>query len=137
MSNFKPAHLERVVAATGVTPDVNQINLNPYALRTASVAANAAHGAVTESWSPIKPAAMLAEPAVVTAAREHGVTPAQVVLRWHTQHGYVPIPKSADPRRQAENLAIFDFTLSAAQVAAIDALDRGEAHVTDSDSFGH
>lgn len=136
-SNFKPAHLERIVAATGVVPDVNQINLNPYALRTASVAANASHGTVTESWSPIKPASMLAEPAIVAAAEAHGVTPAQAVLRWHTQHGYVPIPKSADARRQAENLAIFEFTLTDAEVAAIDALDRGEEHVTDSDEFGH
>ncbi|WP_425956260.1 aldo/keto reductase [Xylanimonas sp. McL0601] len=136
-SNFKPAHLERIVAATGVVPDVNQINLNPYALRSASVAANAEHGTVTESWSPIKPASVLAEEPVTAAAAAHGATPAQVVLRWHTQHGYVPIPKSANPARQAENLAVFGFTLTDAEVAAIDALDRGEAHVTDSDSFGH
>ncbi|QAY68948.1 aldo/keto reductase [Xylanimonas protaetiae] len=137
MSNFKPAHLDRVVAATGVAPDVNQINLNPYAQRAASVAANAALGTVTEAWSPIKPASMLAEPAIVRAAEAHGVTPAQVALRWSTQHGYVPIPKSADPVRQAQNLAVFDFTLSDDEVAAIDALDRGEAGVTDSDVFGH
>ena len=136
-SNFKPAHLDRIVAATGVVPDVNQINLNPYALRTESVAANAAHGTVTESWSPIKPASMLAEPAIVAAADAHGVTPAQVVLRWHTQHGYVPIPKSSHPARQAQNLAIFGFTLTDAELAAIDALDKGESHVTDSERFGH
>ncbi len=136
-SNFKPAHLERIVAATSVVPDVNQINLNPYATRTASVAANASHGTVTESWSPIKPASMLAEPAIVAAAEAHGVTPAQAALRWNAQRGYVPIPKSADPQRQAENLAIFDFTLTDAEMAAIDALDRGEENVTDSDEFGH
>ncbi|ACZ31632.1 aldo/keto reductase [Xylanimonas cellulosilytica DSM 15894] len=136
-SNFKPAHLDAIVAATGVVPDVNQINLNPYATRSASVAANAAHGTVTESWSPIKPHRMLAEPAITAAAQAHGVTPAQVVLRWHTQHGYVPIPKSSDPGRQAENLAVFGFTLTDAEIAAIDALDRGEEHVTDSDDFGH
>jgi 2,5-diketo-D-gluconate reductase A len=136
-SNFKAAHLERIVAATGLAPDVNQINLNPYALRRASVAANAAHGTLTESWSPIQPHSMLAEPAVTAAAEAHGVTPAQVVLRWHTQHGYLPIPKSANPARQAENLAVFGFTLTGEQVAAIDALDRGEAGLTDSDVFGH
>jgi 2,5-diketo-D-gluconate reductase A len=136
-SNFKPAHLARIVEATGVVPDVNQINLNPYATRAASVAANAAHGTVTESWSPIKPHTMLAEPAVTAAADAHGVTPAQVVLRWHTQHGYVPIPKSADPARQAQNLDVFGFALTDAELAAIDALDRGEDHVTDSDEFGH
>ncbi|PZR54306.1 aldo/keto reductase [Xylanimonas oleitrophica] len=136
-SNFKPAHLARIVEATGFAPDVNQINLNPYATRGASVAANAEHGTVTESWSPIKPAEMLAEPAIAAAAEAHGVTPAQVVLRWHTQLGYVPIPKSSSPQRQVENLEIFGFTLTDEEITAISALDRGEEHVTDSDEFGH
>ena len=136
-SNFKPAHLARIIEATGVVPDVNQINLNPYATRAASVVADAEHGIVTESWSPIKPTAMLADPVVAGLAERHGRTPAQVVLRWHTQRGYVPIPKSASPQRQAENLAIFDFVLADDELAALDALDRGEEHVTDSDEFGH
>lgn len=137
VSNFKPAHLQRLLAETGELPEVNQINLNPYAARPASVAFHAAHGIVTESWSPIKPSAMLADPVITGIAAGHGRTPAQVVLRWHVQHGYVPIPKSASPQRQQENLAVFDFELSPDELAAIDALDRGEAHVMDSDSFGH
>ena len=136
-SNFKPAHLQRVIDSTGHVPDVNQINLNPYATRDALVAFHAAHGIVTEAWSPIKPAAILDDPVIGGIASEHGRTPAQVVLRWHLQRGFVPIPKSASPERQRENLAVFDFELTAAQLDAISALDRGESGVTDSDSFGH
>ncbi len=137
VSNFKPAHLQRLLAETGQLPEVNQINLNPYAARPASVAFHAAHGIVTESWSPIKPSAMLADPVITGIAASHGRTPAQVVLRWHVQHGYVPIPKSTSPQRQQDNLAVFDFELDPDELAAIDALDRGEGHLMDSDSFGH
>ena len=136
-SNFKPAHLQKVIDATGHVPDVNQINLNPYATRDAAVAFHTAHGIVTQAWSPIQPAAMLTDPVITGIAAGHGRTPAQVVLRWHLQRGFVPIPKSASPQRQRENLAVFDFELSADEVAAINELDKGEAQVTDSDSFGH
>jgi 2,5-diketo-D-gluconate reductase A len=136
-SNFKPAHLQRLIDATGTVPDVNQINLNPYATRAATAAFHAEHGIVTESWSPIKPVEMLTDPVIARAAEAHGRTPAQVVLRWHVQHGYIPIPKSASLSRQQENLAVFDFELTPDELAAIDALDRGEAHLVDSDDFGH
>ena len=136
-SNFKPAHLQKVIDATGHVPDVNQINLNPYATRDAAVAFHTAHGIVSQAWSPIQPAAMLTDPVITGIAAGHGRTPAQVVLRWHLQLGSVPIPKSGDPARQRENLAVFDFELSADEVAAINELDKGEAQVTDSDSFGH
>lgn len=136
-SNFKPAHLQQVIDATGHVPDVNQINLNPYATRDAAVAFHAAHGIATESWSPISPGALLDDPVIAGIAAAHGRTPAQVVLRWHLQRGFVPIPKSASPVRQRENLAVFDFELTADEVAAISALDKGEDRVTDSDSFGH
>lgn len=136
-SNFKPAHLQKLIDATGEVPDVNQINLNPYATRNASVAFDNEHGIVTEAWSPIKPAEILADPAIAGIAEAHGRSPAQVVLRWDVQHGYLPIPKSATPARQQENLAVFDFELTADEMSAIDALDRGEAHVEDSDRFGH
>lgn len=136
-SNFKPAHLQKVIDATGTVPDVNQINLNPYATRSATTAFHAEHGIVTESWSPIKPAEMLADPVIAGIAEAHGRSAAQVILRWNVQHGYLPIPKSADPERQRQNLAVFDFELTADEVAAIDALDRGEAHLTDSDRTGH
>ncbi len=136
-SNFKPAHLQRLLDETGELPEVNQINLNPWATRDASVDFHRAHGIVTEAWSPIKPAAILDDPVIVEIAGRHGRSPAQVVLRWVTQQGYVTVPKSASPERQRENLAIFDLELSADELAALSALDRGEEHVTDSDTFGH
>lgn len=136
-SNFKPAHLQRLIDATGTVPDVNQINLNPYATRNASATFDHEHGIVTQSWSPIKSADMRADPVLVGIAEAHGRSTAQIILRWHVQHGYIPIPKSANPQRQRENLAVFDFDLTADEVAAIDALDQGEANVADSDQIGH
>ncbi|MCL2736012.1 MAG: aldo/keto reductase [Propionibacteriaceae bacterium] len=136
-SNFKPAHLERVRAATGASPHVNQINLTPWAARVPSVEYDDAHHILTESWSPIKPATILADPVVTSVAAAHAATPAQVILRWDYQHGRLAIPKSSHPARQAENLASFDVTLTDADMAALDGLDQGESRVTDSDHFGH
>jgi 2,5-diketo-D-gluconate reductase A len=138
VSNFKPAHLERLLESTGVAPDVNQIELNPYLARTEPRAFHARHGIVTQSYSPIdKGGELLREPVVVAAAERLDRTPAQVVLRWHVQQGLTVAVKSSDPRRQAENLAVFDFELGADEMAALSALDRGEAAATDSDTFGH
>jgi 2,5-diketo-D-gluconate reductase A len=137
-SNFKPAHLQRLFDETGVVPDVNQIQLSPEIARTELRDFDDEHGVVTESWSPLGRGRMLFEhPAVEQAARAHGRSPAQVVLRWHLQHGLVAIPKSSRAERIAENFAVFDFALTADEMAALDALDRGEAAATDSDSFGH
>lgn len=136
-SNFKPAHLERLFAA-GFKPQVNQIQLDPYHRRDDLVAIHRARGIVTETWSPIgRGSAMLADPAIVAAAERHGKTPAQVVLRWHVQQGFVPAPKSANPQRLAENLAVFDFALSADEMAALDGLDRPDPAMFDADVFGH
>jgi len=138
VSNFKPAHLERLLESTGVAPDVNQIELNPYLARTEPRAFHAQHGIVTQSYSPLdRGGELLREPAVVAAAERLGRTPAQVVLRWHVQQGLAVAVKSSDPQRQAENLAVFDFELSAEELAALSALDRGESAATDSDTFGH
>jgi len=138
VSNFKPAHLATLIAETGVTPAVNQIQLNPFVLRHDERAANAAAGIVTESWSPIggDGADVLASPVIAAVAEEVGKTPGQVVLRWHVQQGLVAIPKSATASRLADNIAIFDFTLTDEQVAAIDALAQPDAGV-DSDKSGH
>jgi 2,5-diketo-D-gluconate reductase A len=136
-SNFKPHHLDRIIDATGVTPDVNQINLNPYATRTATHAYDVEHGIVTEAWSPIKPATMLQEEVIAQIAERHEATPAQVVLRWITQRGIVTVPKSSSPERQRENLASFELRLGPEELDAVSALDRGEDHITDSDRFGH
>jgi 2,5-diketo-D-gluconate reductase A len=138
LSNFKPAHIERVIAATGVVPDVDQIELNPRVTREAARAYNAEHGILTESWSPIgKGGDLLAEPAIAQIAVRHERTPAQIVLRWHVEIGAVPIPKSSHPERLRRNLEIFDFALAPAEVEAISALDRGEAAAVDSDVYGH
>jgi 2,5-diketo-D-gluconate reductase A len=138
VSNFKSAHLERLLESTGVAPDVNQIELNPYLVRTEPRGFHAQHGIVTQSYSPIdRGGDLLREPVVVAAAEHPGRTPAQVVLRWHVQQDLTVAVKSSDPQRQAENLAVFDFELSADEMAALSALDRGEAAATDSDTFGH
>jgi 2,5-diketo-D-gluconate reductase A len=138
ISNFKPVHTDRVLDATGVVPDVNQIELDPRHVRAEVRAYHAAKGIATESYSPLgQGRGLLEEPVVVRLAERRGRTPAQVVLRWHVQQGLIAIPKSADPERQRENLAVFDFELADEEVAELSALDRGEGDVTDSDSFGH
>lgn len=138
-SNYKPAHLQRVFDETGIVPDVNQIQLSPYSTRTESRAFHDEHGIATESWSPIGASSseLRQDPVVTALAERYDMTPTQVVLRWHTQLGLITIPKSADPGRIAENISIFGFELSADDLAAISALDRGESDLTDSDVFGH
>jgi 2,5-diketo-D-gluconate reductase A len=137
-SNFKASHLQRLLDETGVVPDVNQIQLSPHITRTDRRDFHAAHGIVTESWSPLGNGGdLLAEPTVQSLAQAHDRTPAQVVLRWHLQHDLVPIPKSGSPDRLAQNLAVFDFELAAGEMAQLDALDRGEDGAQDSDVFGH
>jgi 2,5-diketo-D-gluconate reductase A len=138
-SNFKPAHLQRVLDETGITPDVNQIQLSPYATRSDSRAYHAAHGIVTESYSPLGASSdeLRNDPVITGIAKDHGKSPTQVVLRWHTQLGLVAIPRSGNRGRIAENIDIFDFELSEQEMDAITGLDRGESVVTDSDVVGH
>jgi len=137
-SNFKPAHLQRVIEQTGVVPDVNQIELNPFTIREGPRAYHADNGIVTQSWAPIGHGReLLREQVIVEIARAHERTPAQVVLRWHIQLGCCVVPKSSRPERMAENIALFDFALDAEEIAAISALDRGEDYADDSDVIGH
>lgn len=138
VSNFKPAHLDRLIAETGVTPAVNQIQLSPAIQRREQRAYGAEHGIVTESWSPIGGTGdLLAEPVLAEVAAKHGRTVGQIVLRWHVQNGLVAIPKSRNPERMAENLAVFDFELDVDDLAAIDSLDEGPNAGVDSDHSGH
>ncbi len=139
VSNFKPTHLRRVVDETGILLDVNQVQLSPYTTRPDVRAANDEYGTATESWSPIGASSdeLRSDPVVAGIAERLDKTPTQVILRWHVQLGLVPIPKSTDPAHLAENLAVFDFELGADDLSAIDGLDRGDAGVTDSDTFGH
>lgn len=136
VSNFKPAHLQKLADA-GMVPDVNQIQLDPYRPRRDVRQANAGLGTVTEAWSPLgKGSRLLEDPLLSTLAAKYGKTPAQVVLRWDIQSGIVTIPKSANPERMKENLNIFDFELDAREMSALDQLET-DAAVTDSDVFGH
>ncbi|MFI7481986.1 aldo/keto reductase [Kocuria sp. M1R5S2] len=135
VSNFTPAHITRLQEATGVTPAVNQIELHPYFGQREQRAFHAEHGILTESWSPLgRGGTLLAEPAVTEAARVHGVGPGQVVLRWHVQHGVVPIPASADPERRRANREL-DFELTPEQMAAVDALEQGRIWGQDPDEY--
>lgn len=138
-SNFKPSHLDRVIAETGVVPDVNQIELNPLVTREAVRSYHEKHGIVTESWAPLGGGgnSVLREQVVRDIAARIGKTPGQVVLRWHLDLGAVPIPKSSNRDRLANNLDVFGFELEPADIEAISALDRGEAMAADSDAFGH
>jgi 2,5-diketo-D-gluconate reductase A len=118
VSNFKPEHLERIIDATGVAPDVNQIELNPYVPRAQSRAVHERLGIATQAWSPLgRGQGILQEPAIQAIAGRLGKTPSQVVLRWHLQLGVSAIPRSENPERQRENLAVFDFELSADDLA--------------------
>jgi len=126
VSNFTEQMLTRLIDETGVTPAVNQVELHPYFPQGALRAFHAAHGIRTESWSPLaRRSELLQEQVLHELAELHGVTPTQVVLRWHVQLGSTPIPKSADADRQRENADVFGFALSDDQVAAISALERG------------
>lgn len=125
VSNFRPAHLRRVLEESGVVPVVNQVELHPGLQQAELRAFHAEHGIATEAWSPLAQGALLEEEAVTEIAARHDRTPAQVVLRWHLQLGNIVIPKSVTPARIAENIDVFDFTLSPGDLAAIGTLDRG------------
>ncbi|WP_435200967.1 aldo/keto reductase [Janibacter sp. GS2] len=138
VSNFKPHHLDEIIAATGVTPASNQIELHPFFPQEGQRADDEARGITTQAWSPIGRAGELldAEP-VATAARAHGVTPAQVVLRWHLHLGSLPLPKSADPERQRLNLEVLGFDLSGAEVDAITGLGHAGGRLFAADPDTH
>ncbi len=127
VSNFQPAHLDRLAAETGTVPSVNQVEAHPYFTNDEVRAYGAEHGIVTEAWSPIAQGAVLDDETIVKIAEQRGRTPAQVTLRWHLQRGDVVFPKSTSPERMAENFALFDFELDDADVRALTALDKGES----------
>lgn len=127
VSNFQPAHLDRIIAETGVVPAVNQIGVHPYFANGSARAATTRHGSAVEAHSPLGHGRLLDEPVIGRIAASREKSNAQVILRWHIQHGHIVIPKSAHRERMVENLNVFDFELSAEEVAEIDALDKGEA----------
>jgi 2,5-diketo-D-gluconate reductase A len=127
VSNFQVAHLQRLAAESDTVPAVNQIELHPYFQNREVAAFGREHGIATEAWAPIAQGKVLDDPALIEIAERYGRSVAQVVLRWHIQHGMVVFPKSVTPARIRENFAIFDFELDSVDVETIDALDRGEA----------
>jgi len=138
VSNFKPAHLERLLAACDVVPAVNQIQVSPAITRIVDIAYNRQLGIVTESYSPLGAGSdLLNAPVLGRIAQKHGKTPGQIVLRWHVEQGLVAIPKSANPQRMKENLGIFGFALDTDDIAAIATLDGGDETGVNSDVQGH
>ena len=125
VSNFQPAHLDRLLQTAEVVPAVNQIELHPWLQQAELRAMHDRLGIRTEAWSPLGRGQVLADPVVHACASEHGKTPAQVILRWHIQLGNIAIPKASSAARIRENMDIFDFELSARDMAALAGLDRG------------
>ncbi len=128
VSNFQPEHLDRIIAATGVVPAVNQIEVHPYFTNDAVRAASISRGIAVEAHSPLGhgQARLLDDPMIRRVAAARDKTSAQIVLRWHLQNGRIIFPKSVHRERMAENLSVFGFELSPDEMAAIDGLDRGE-----------
>lgn len=138
VSNFTPEHLARVVDDTGVVPALNQVEMHPYFPQAELRAEHRRLGVLTQAWSPLgKDPVPFEEPAVAEAARAHGTTPGQVVLRWHLQLGSMPVPKAASPERQRANLDLDGFELSDDEMAAITALARPDGRRFDGDPDTH
>ena len=138
VSNFRADELDRVIAGSSTVPVLNQIELHPAFTQQALRDADAARNVITESWGPLGHAAvdLMGLPPIFDAANAHDVTPAQVIIRWHIQHGLVVIPKSNNRSRMAENFDVFGFELTADEIAAIDGLDTGKRTGGDPDKVG-
>jgi diketogulonate reductase-like aldo/keto reductase len=135
VSNFQASHLRRLIEETGEAPAINQVELHPHFQQVGLRREHDELGILTEAWSPLAQGQVLDEPAVVEIAERHGRAPAQVVIRWHLQLGNVVIPKSVTPERIRQNLDVFDFQLSDAEIEAIDALDQGRRIGPDPETF--
>jgi 2,5-diketo-D-gluconate reductase A len=127
VSNFQPAHLDRLADETGTIPAVNQVEVHPYFTNEEVRAYGRDHGIATEAWSPIAQGKVLNDPVIKRIADARGKSPAQVVLRWHIQRGDIVFPKSVSPDRMKSNFELFDFDLDSSDMDAISALDKGES----------
>ncbi|HXD55696.1 MAG TPA: aldo/keto reductase [Solirubrobacteraceae bacterium] len=135
VSNFQPEHLRRLIEETGEAPAINQVELHPHFQQVGLRREHDELGIMTEAWSPLAQGQVLDEPAIVEISERHGRSPGQVVIRWHLQLGNVVIPKSVTPERIRQNFDVFDFELSADEMRAIDALDRGKRIGPDPSTF--
>jgi 2,5-diketo-D-gluconate reductase A len=127
VSNFQPAHLDRLAGETDTVPSVNQIEVHPYFTNDRVRAYGRDHGIVTEAWSPIAQGKVLDDPVINRIATARAKSPAQVVLRWHIQRGDIVFPKSVTPERIRSNFELFDFDLDDSDMEAISARDKGES----------
>ena len=127
VSNFHIPHLERVIGESGTVPAVDQIELHPAFAQRPIREYAASKGIAIEAWGPLGQGKydLFGMPAVADAARAHGVSPAQAVIRWHLQHGIIVFPKSNSRERIAQNFDVFGFELTAGEMADIDGLDQG------------
>jgi 2,5-diketo-D-gluconate reductase A len=135
VSNFEPEHLMVLIDATGIVPVVNQVELHPRFPQTELREEHAQRGIATEAWAPLGQGSLLEHPKVTAVADSHGRTTAQVLIRWHIQLGNIVIPKSVNPTRIASNFDVFDFELSADEMASISSLDDGTRLGPDPRSF--
>lgn len=134
VSNFMPEHLDRLISETGVTPAVNQIEIHPYWINEANLQADKDRGIATEAWSPLgRGSASLKEPIIQKLAKKYDKNTGQIILRWHTQRGVVPIPKSSSLIHQRQNLDIFDFKLTEDEIQAINSLSKPDGRTTNQD----
>jgi 2,5-diketo-D-gluconate reductase A len=137
VSNFQPNHLRRVIEESGTVPAVNQIELHPFFSQAELRRVDAAHEVATEAWSPLgQGGELLRDQTISGIAEKYGVSPAQVVLRWHLQLGNVVIPKSVTPERIRSNFDVFGFELADDDMSDIDALNRDERFGPHPDHFG-
>jgi 2,5-diketo-D-gluconate reductase A len=126
VSNFQIPHLARIIDETGVTPVINQVERHPWLPQNDLIAFHEQHGIVTEAWSPLGRGRLMDDPVLTSIASSHGVSVAQVLVRWNVQQGVVVLPKSVTPARIAANIDIDGFTLDDAQLAAIASLESGQ-----------
>lgn len=136
VSNFLPEHLEKLEKETGVLPVINQVELHPYFNQAKQRVFDTEHHILTQAWSPLGRSTqnnVMFDPTVKVLAEKYQRSTGQIILRWQTQMGVLPIPKSTHEKRQAENLNIFDFELTDADCAKIDAMTSANGRVRDQD----
>ena len=135
VSNFKETALREIIDVTGVVPVLNQIELHPWLPQLDMRAVHAEYGIATESWSPLASGQLIGDPLLATIAAKHGMSTAQVMIRWHLQQGLIVLPKSVTPARIAENIEVFGFELDAEDMTAIATLESGRRTGPDPDDF--
>ncbi|WP_243372988.1 aldo/keto reductase [Microvirga solisilvae] len=129
VSNFMVKHLQRLIDVAGIVPVLNQIELHPRFQQKELRAFHAQHNIATESWGPLGQGSLVTDEKLAAIGRKYGKTPAQVILRWHLDNGFIVIPKSVTPSRIRENIDVFDFTLDADDMRVIEAMDDRQGRV--------